>query len=61
MLDIEILLYMGGEGNRWIRYEDVDKYTFTDEFLILERGTLLSGMVITHIPKEQILLMEVFK
>lgn len=52
---------MGGEGNKWIVYEDVSKYTFTDEFLIVERGTFMTDTVITHIPKEQILLMEVFK
>jgi hypothetical protein len=61
MLDIEILLYMGGEGNQWLTYKDISKYTFTDEFLILERGTFLQGLILTHIPKEQILLMEVFK
>lgn len=61
MIDIEVLLYMSGEGNQWFTYENVSKYTFTDEFLIVEHGTLLTGMKIIHIPKEQILYMEVSK
>lgn len=62
-MTIEILHYMGGVTNTWLTYDAVTNYTFTDDFLIITRksNSLLSDTYITHVPKEQILLMEVTK
>lgn len=60
MITITVISYMGGDGNSELTYEDVAKYSFTDDFLIIENEEGFSKHI-SYIPKEQILYMEVFK